>query len=313
MNARLAQLAAGQHGVVTARQLEALGLTRTAVARRTASGSLHRLGRGIYAVGHERLSPVGRRHAALLAAGPGAVLSHVTAARLWKVLPESAEHLDKDRVDEELIHVTVDRRVDSRGWIKVHCVRHFDRRDRVLRDDLPVTTLTRTLLDLAATEEPGVLRRAVREAQVRHRLSEYALRVQLDRARGRHGARHLAGLIADGPTPTRSVLEDRVLELMLAGGLRKPAINVRVAVAERRSFEVDFLFARERVIVEADGARYHDNRLARQADVDRQALLEAAGYNVIRLNWRQVTRDAEQTARRLHVALSNTQPDGTAR
>ncbi len=174
LNVRLAQLAADQHGVVTSRQLQALGLGRSAIAERVTRGTLHRLGRGLYAVGHRRVSPAGLRHGALLAAGAGAVLSHATAAAVWGLMPERRTP----------VHVTVARKVDSRGWITVHSVRHLDASDLVRRDHLPITSLTRTLLELSDSEEPQVLRRAVREAQVRYRVSEYAV-APTDRAHTR--------------------------------------------------------------------------------------------------------------------------------
>ncbi len=94
-----------------------------------------------------------------------------------------------------------------------------------------------------------------------------------------------------------------MLDLLRSYGFPPPAINVVLDGLPRR-VEVDFLYADARLIIEADGARYHENRLAREADVTRQAMLEAAGYRVMRLNWAQVTQAPDQTASRLRRALA---------
>ncbi len=103
---------------------------------------------------------------------------------------------------------------------------------------------------------------------------------------------------------TRSELEDRLLEPVLAHGLPRPLVNARLGGLPRR-VEVDFLFADVGLVVEADGARYHESRVARDADIARQAMLGAAGYRVMRVNWNQVTRQREETIRRLRQALSS--------
>ncbi len=176
---------------------------------------------------------------------------------------------------------------------------------------VPVTTVARTLLDLADVAGEPVLTRAVREALVQRRVDERALRVQLTRAGGRRGAGRLASLIAPGPSPTRSVLEDRVLEMLRAHGLPPPAVNVVLGGLPRR-VEVDFFYADASLILEADGARYHANRFARDADAARQAMLEAAGYRVLRLNWAQVTLDPDPTASRVRRALALTAAGSSA-
>ena len=171
-------------------------------------------------------------------------------------------------------------------------MRRLDPLDRTREAGIPVTTVPRTLLDLADVVGEDRLRRAVREAFVRRRVDERRLRAAVERGNGRRGARRLAALLADGPTATRSELEDRFLELLRAHGLPRPV-------------EADFLFADARLVVETDGARFHDNRIAREADAMRQAMLEAAGYRVLRVTWRQVTREPQQTARRVRAALGS--------
>ncbi|HUB77054.1 MAG TPA: DUF559 domain-containing protein [Solirubrobacteraceae bacterium] len=183
-------------------------------------------------------------------------------------------------------------------------MRRLDPLDRTREAGIPVTTVPRTLLDLADVVGEDRLRRAVREAFVRRRVDERRLRAAVERGNGRRGARRLAALLADGPTATRSELEDRFLELLRAHGLPRPGVNVRLGGLPR-PVEADFLFADARLVVETDGARFHDNRIAREADAMRQAMLEAAGYRVLRVTWRQVTREPQQTARRVRAALGS--------
>jgi very-short-patch-repair endonuclease len=293
LDARLAQTASRQHGVVARAQLLALGMDRNAIAYRRRVGRLHALHRGVYAVGHPRLSPEGRFMAAVLAAGPGAVLSHRSAGVLWGLLANRDDAVD----------VTVVRQLHQRRGVRVHRVRSLAPADRTREAGIPVTTVARTLLDLADVADERTLRRAARQAYVDRRVDEATLTRQLARAPGRRGAPHLKALLGPGAAPTRSELEDRLLALLREHGLPQPAVNVAPPGLQRH-VEVDFLFEEPRVVVEADGARYHDDPLARHHDAERQAMLEAAGYRVLRVTWDQVTRRADETVNRLGAALS---------
>jgi hypothetical protein len=290
----LAERARRQHGIVTVGQLRACGLSDPAIAHRVRAGRLHRLHRGVYGLGHAALSGRGRLLAAVLAVGPDAVLSHRSAAVLWELVKTGPS---------PVVDVTVPRAARSRRGIRVHVTRRLSVQDRCRGDGIPVTTVARTLLDLADVADPGVLRRAVREAYVRRRVDEPELRAMLERARGHHGAPRLLALVTPGLVGTRSELEDRLLDLLVASGLPRPLVNARLDGLPR-PVEADFLFVDAAVIVEADGARYHDNRITRDADVARQAMLEAAGYRVLRVNWKQVTTQPDETARRLRRALT---------
>ncbi len=286
-------LAREQFGVVSTCQLMELGFAAATISDRVRLGKLHRVERGVYAVGHDVLVAEGRWMAALLYAGRGAVLSHVSAAVHWGLLD--------DRGGKK--HVTVARRAGSET-VHVHGVRRLSRDQWTCHRGIPVTTVPRTLLDLAELKKEvsdRALRRAVSQALVLKLTDVRALRAQLARSRGRRGCARLAELLDAGVAPTRSVLEERLLALVRAAKLPEPCVNARVA-----TLEVDLLFAAQRVIVEADGARYHDNPVARLRDGERQALLEEAGYQVVRVNWGQVTREPAQTARRLRAALSVT-------
>jgi very-short-patch-repair endonuclease len=283
----LAELARRQHGIASTGQLKALGLTWDDIAYRARTGRLHPIHRGVYAVGHRHLTHTALFAAAVLAVGPGAALSHASAAALWEIRTGSQRWVD----------VTVARRVRSRQGIRIHAVRALQPTDVTRRHGIQITTPARTLLDLADVLLPRALERAVHEAEVQHLVDHRQLREQLEQCNGR--SRKLATVIADGPTTTRSELEDRALDLFRRHGLPKPQTNVHV-----QGIEVDFLFADAHLVVETDGDRYHRTAFARRNDADKQARLEAAGYRVIRLTWRQVTERPQETIRRLGRALT---------
>ena len=137
----------------------------------------------------------------------------------------------------------------------------------------------------------------MRQAQAEHRTNVRQIAEVLDRANGHRGAKKLAGVIATGPAPTRSELEDLVLDLVLRGGLPHSDVNTPLTRLGRRVVP-DFRWAAQRLIVEADGAAWHEGKLAREGDTERQAILEASGERVIRITWDQaVQRPAQSMAR----------------
>jgi predicted transcriptional regulator of viral defense system len=163
----IADLAAQQHGVVSRRQLLALGFGRRAIDRRIGSGRLHPVHRGVYAAGHPGLSAHGRWLAAVLAFGPGATLSHRSAAALWGFLRVAAAPVD----------VTIaEARGRGRPGIRLHRVRELHADDRTCHDSIPVTAVARTLLDLAEELHPRRLERAFEEAERLSLLDLTALR-----------------------------------------------------------------------------------------------------------------------------------------
>jgi very-short-patch-repair endonuclease len=282
-------MAAEQHGVVSAPQLQMAGLNRAAMRVRVRSARLHRVHRGVYAVGHDALTLHARFMAAVLACGPAAVLSHRSAAGLWGFLP-----WDADRLPEVTVPGSSARR---RPGLRVHRTRDLDRRDVTTRDAITVTTPARSLLDLADELPDAGLRRATRQAQAMRWTNVRELADVLARANGRRGAPRLAALIADGPAPTRSEFEDLVLDLILDAGLRRPEINVRLG-----RVLPDLRWPDQRLTVECDGAAWHDGKLAREDDAARQAQLEAGGERVLRVTWQQAVRRPQQTLARMVAA-----------
>ena len=237
-------------------QLLAAGLSANGIARRVAAGRLHPLYRGVYAVGHGGLSSEGRWFAAVAALGDGSVLSHRSAAELWRLLP----------VTGAPIHVTVagrGGRAGRRGLV-IHHSSSLLPTDRTRRDGIAATKPARTLGDLRRTEPAEVVRRAERQATF---LGLYF------------------GSEGEG-TWERSELEGRMLWVCRRHHLALPAVNVRIG-----PFTVDFLWRDRRLVVETDGWDAHRGRRAFEDDRQRDAHLRLQGYEVLRFSRKQVFDD----------------------
>jgi very-short-patch-repair endonuclease len=264
----------------------------TNVSDRALNGRLHPVHRGVYAVGHAHLPIEGRFLAAVKACGPTAVLSHFSAAVLWGFLAWERRHPEVTVVGEWS---------RSHPGLRIHRTTTLDLDDRTRHRGIPITSPARTLLDLAATLDHRPLRAATRRAQSLHRVNVRQLAATLARHRGRKGAARLAEIIAAGPAPTRSELEDVVLDLILRGGHVHPDVNVPYYVAGQRTIP-DFRWPEQRLVLEADSTTWHDNPLARADDADRQALLEAHGERVLRVTWAQAIARPGPTLARLRAA-----------
>lgn len=289
----IAALAAEQHGVVARVQLLDAGLTSSMVERRLTNGRLLKLHRGVYAVGHARLIRDGHRLAAVPAAGPGAALSHREAAALHALLPTGGATID--------VTVAAQRRVPG---VKVHRS-VLPRADVTKLAGIPVTTVARTLVDLAGVLPANRLRKALDEAERSHRLDINAIKQVLARTRGRKGRSHAAiraaldDLAATGATITRSDLEDRFLALLADHGLPRPRTNQLV-----EGIQVDACWPEHRVVVELDGYAYHHAVHAFTNDRERSNDLVLAGYVVLRFTHGHVVRRAGWVAERIARALS---------
>lgn len=281
------KLAVRQHGVVSVGQLRRIGLDANAVARRVAAGHLYRLHEGVYAVGRPALSWRGKYLAAVLACGPGAVLSHWSAGRVLGLTERSR------------LTVTIPQARAGPMGIEVHRSRMLTPLDVTLLDGIPVTSVARTMLDLAAVASRRELARLVDRAERLRVFDLTAVEEVLSRARGRRGARALRTAVAGWrPRDTRSELEDHLADLVEASRLEPPLHNVLVE-GERGRYEVDALWPAPRVIVELDGFAYHRTRRDRERDAEKDADLELAGYRVVRLTWDDVTVRRDRTTRRL--------------
>lgn len=288
----IAALTARQHGAVSSGQLRDLGLSQDQLEYRLRIGRLHRLHRGVYAVGHPRLSRAGRWMAATLVAAD-VLLSHRSAAELLKLRDPTGGG----------IHITSPSKLVSRDALVVHrCRVPADERTRV--DGIPATSLSRTLLDLAVGEGEQAFTRALRQAHF-HRLTDrLSLPDLLERYSRRRGTAVVRRGLAEGAYSlrTRSPLEDEFLEFLTARGLPLPETNAIVEAGGER-FEVDCLWRRERLIVELDGHAAHGTPEAIEADRRRDGLLVAHSYSVQRLTARRLTRDGDGVERQLRVGL----------
>lgn len=289
---RIAVLAARQHGVVSGRQLAELGVAQQTISDRVATGRLHRVHRGVYAVGHTVLGARGRWMAAVLAGGPGAVLSHASAGALWELRPSAAVAVD----------VTVRRSGRAkRPGVRVHRPRTLRPSEVTTHHHIPVTTPARTVLDLAATLQHHRLERVLDQVEILELADYPALDALAGAHPGHRGAGKLRRALAThlaGTTLTRSELEERFFALCHDHGLPRPKVNERVA-----GKEVDFLFAAERVIVETDSWQFHRTRRAFENDRARDALLLTRGYRTLRVTHEALKRDRESVAATIATVL----------
>jgi predicted transcriptional regulator of viral defense system len=293
LDERVATLAARQHGILSIADLRRLGMPKQSIDYRLRIGRLHPIHRGVYAVGHSNLSDNALFIAAVLAIGADAALSHLSSAALL-------EFRAFNRNQGTWVDVTVPRRVKPRLGIRLHTVRALPPEDVTTRHGIRTTTPARTLIDLADVLTEKQLKRAVHEAEVQRLITPDQLAERLSPAQGRRGAARLAAIIALGPAPTRSELEDATLDFLHRHGFPHPLTNATVA-----GEEVDFSFPGTRVVIEADGYRYHGTNIRHQADRRKQARLEAAGFHVLRVDWHQVTTYEDETEKRLGWALHN--------
>lgn len=286
-----AALASRQHGVVSTRQLQELGYSRNAISRQASVGRLHPIHRGVYAVGHTRLSAHGRCLAAVLACGRGALLSHSSAAWLWGLVPTCAI----------LIEVSVPTRGHSRSPFRVHHAPALSKEDRVIREGIPVTALPRTLLDLAATIPDRRLERTIERSEQLGLFDLREIDALLERAGGHLGAGRLRRALAAyrDPAFTRSGLERRFLALVRKAGLPRPAMNTFVA-----GYEIDAYWEPERFAVELDGYATHGTRAAFERDRVRQEDLKLTGIEMVRLTAGRIDREPEVVVQRLTALLA---------
>jgi hypothetical protein len=272
----IATLADAQHGVVARVQLLGLGVTGREIDRRVESRRLRRLHYGVYAVGHRRLTVEGRWMAAVLAGGRGAVLSHASAAAAW----------DLRRTPAGAIDVTVPTRAgrDQRAGLRIHRCATLTARDVGEIRGVPVTSVARTIIDLARTLRGRELEALIDRADQRGLIDFDDLRAAIP-------ASLKAVLRSYAPAPTRSELEERFLQVCDDHDIPRPETNARI-----EGFEVDFVWRDRRLIVEVDGYTYHRSPSAFEADRERDVALGMKGWRVLRFTWRQVTNRAAWVA-----------------
>ena len=293
----IAGLAALQHGVVARRQLIAAGASRGAIRHRLERKRLHRCMRRCTRWAMPGCCRYARYMAAVLACGPGTVLSHRHAAALLGLLTAGSRRIE----------VTTPRLgAGHRAGIVVHRTRRLPPDETATCERIPCTTFARTLVDLAGCERERRLRRALEQSLVLRLFDLRAMNAALERARGRAGTgtlRRVLAEVADEPPFTRSELERLFLELVRKASLPMPVVNGLVL-----TYEVDFHWPHHRLIVEADSRGFHAHALAFQQDRQRDLDLELAGWHVLRVTWRQVLEEPERVAALLRARLATRAP-----
>jgi hypothetical protein len=257
------------------------------MTHRVKTGHLHRVHRGVYAVGRPATTPLERASAAVLACGRGAALSHRSAITLWGLWKRWTFPLD--------VTAPADRRPPG---IVVHRSRSFGRSEVRTQLGIRVTSPGRTLLDTAADLTAEVRSRTVNDALHSGLVTRSQLQDVLDRHPNHPGTRLLAPFTDTTDGPSRSGWEDAFPAFCARHGLPRPAMNVRVL-----GYVVDALFADERVIVELDGWRFHSGRDAFETDRERDASTLSAGFATVRITWKRMMRTPHREADRLHAIL----------
>lgn len=295
-DAEIAALADRQHGVVGRAQLVDLGVGRRAIARRLRAGRLHQLHPGVYAVGHRVLSRRGRWMAAVLFCGPGAVLSHRSAAALWGFRNYSGA-----------IHVTSPCKSRSQGAIHRHWARL--RPDEVTEHEgIPVTTVPRTNLDLAAESTPEAVESCLRQCEflrLYDALSLWDLMERYPRRRGNPAIRAALARLGEAPGEVQEGLEERFLAFLDAHRLPRPHLNAWLE-AQGHRYKVDCLWPEAMLIAELDSWEAHGTRSAFQTDKSRDRRLMLAGYRTTRVTHHMLDHEAEQLAADLRDLLART-------
>jgi very-short-patch-repair endonuclease len=279
----IARIATRQGGVISRRQLLALGVGRGALEKRIGAGRLRLIHRGVYAVGHDAIPARGRLVAGLLVAGKGAALSHRSAAHLLSLLPSMPPFVE--------ITTTSHRRRSRQGLV----FHHATTLEATRRHGLPVTTAIRTLRDLAATRPIAEVERAASEALVLELVTPRDLRTQTG-----PGGAMLAKLIV---AATRSALERAFLKAVLKCGLPEPQTSHRIG-----RYTVDFFWPSHDLVVETDGERYHGHVLAARRDLRQDAELERRGYTVLRVPEEELAGAPAVVARLLSRPATRTAP-----
>jgi predicted transcriptional regulator of viral defense system len=290
LHGALAELATRQHGVVATRQLGTLGYTKSSVAKAAKAGRLHRIHRGVYVVGYRRLSWHGRCMAAVLASSPS-VASHLSAAWLWGII----------RNRPGTIHVTCPSSRRARRRFVVHSGDLPDA-DRTVRDGIPVTSLARTILDLAVDKGVRDIKRQIQLGDDLKVFDRRAMATLLDRSNGRRGAPKVRAAMEtyeEKRVFTRSELERRFLDVVTAAGLPEPAMNAFVA-----GFEIDAYWEAERFGVELDVFATHGSRLSFEEDRERDDELLLAGIETTRVTGPRLDREPEAVVESVRRHLS---------
>jgi very-short-patch-repair endonuclease len=295
---RIWALVKRQHGVVAHRQLRELGLGRSSIRWRVESGRLHPIRRGVYAVGRPEVSPHGRRMAALLACGPGAVLSHGSAAALWGFGSEP----------RGLVEVSLSPGMRSRQpGIRAHRRSALRPAEVTEHEGIAVTSPIRTLIDQATRLSPARLERAVNEADKLERVRADVLYASLDDHSGEPGVGPLRQLL----DPLHFRLSDSELEQAMRPVAKGAGLPVPETKAWVNEYEVDFFWPELGIVVEADGLRYHRTAAQQRRGLERDQAHLAAGLWPLRFSHWQIAREPVHVRKVLRRVAARARSAGT--
>jgi very-short-patch-repair endonuclease len=272
--------------------MRSAGISDDTIDRLAAKGHLHHLHRAVFAVGHTAPTRFADETAALLACGPHAALSHATAARLWKLIPDTGTS----------IHVTIRGRHGARPkGVHLHRTSRLTRGEVRTVDGLPVTSPARSLLDFAVDAELRTLERAIEEAVIQKLVTEASLRTAAGRTRGHRGAARVTAILAKQREPgiTRSKAERRFRALIRAAQLPEPKTNVRL-----HGYSVDAYWPDLGVVVEVQSHKFHLTKAALERDTRKAARLTAAGLTVSYVTWVQMDEEPFAVVARVAQVLA---------
>jgi very-short-patch-repair endonuclease len=297
-DAAIAALAGGQRTIVSHEQLTALGCSRRVIAHWVNRGRFPSVFHGVYSVVSGELPPLAREQAALIACGEHAFLSYRTSAGVWGLLRSLPLEVEVS---------VVGRRCSSRKGIRVHELRAIDRREVTRHEGLWMSTPARAVLELAAVATADELARAIDEGLAHRLFTPSDLRNVLARNRPCRGAARLDAILGDetATAVSRSRNEKRLLKALRDAHLPMPETNVPFG-----RFEADFLWRRERLVVEVDGYPFHRGPAAFKRDHDKDLAFRSAGLEVLRFTGDHVDKQLTMVLVRIAGELARrAQPD----
>jgi very-short-patch-repair endonuclease len=289
----IGELAGRQHGVVARWQLERSGIGRGAVDGRVGRRVLIPLHLGVYGVGCRPSTVEARWIAAVLACGPGAGLSHRTAGQLWGIVPRggSAPEVTRPGFFRQRSGIVCHRSElppDERGEVR----------------GIPVTSVPRTLFDLAGMSSMRELERAFHEVETRELRDALSLPHLLARYPRRRGAANLRALLrSQMPVGvTQNDFEELFVEFLDEHGLPRPRLNGTLPV-RGRLLKPDCMWPERRLLAELDGGAVHRTKHGFESDRQRDRLLLVDGWRSMRITWRQLRVERAQIAADLRELL----------
>jgi very-short-patch-repair endonuclease len=292
-------IAERQHGVVSRNQLRGVGLTEAAIKQGVEAGRLYPLFRATFAVGHPRRGRKHRLLAATLACGEGTVVSHGTAAALlglWQFWPADIEVIAPVEAGRKIRGI-------RRRFVPIPLPEQI-----TLKEEIPCTTASRTIVDVARLAGPKLLADTVEQAAVLELLNVPEIDGILFEAR-RRGEKKLNRVLEpwrrySPRVRVRSRMEAKMLPLLTHHSMPIPECNEKLRIGNE-TFEVDFLWRKQKVVVETDGGRFHGNPAAQARDAHRNRALARAGYRVPRVGWHELRDEPERAISEIRRFLSS--------